>query len=315
LRNNENLKIKEQLNLAEFSQIFRPKISENLVKLLAKKEIPQGLKDGMLYSLVAGGKRIRPLLTLMVIASFGEEIDERALNLACSVEFVHTYSLIHDDLPAMDNDDYRRGKLTNHKVYGEAAAILAGDALLTFAFQIIAELTSKSSLKVELLSSLAQATGASGMVAGQILDLAGSTQDTSLADLRKIHNLKTGALLQYSVYAGFLIIREQNFEIFSDEFFIKEALLKFAQNFGLAFQIRDDILDITKTTAELGKTAGKDLVQRKSTYPRILGLRESKKCLLERIAEAIKIINDLEDMLDNFSGKLLKELARSLEVD
>lgn len=230
---------------------------------------PATIHQAMRYSIFAGGKRLRPILCIAVAEACGGRI-ENALPAACSVEMVHTYSLIHDDLPAMDNDDFRRGKPTNHKVYGEAIAILAGDALLTLAFEILASAPpTKRYLVAEQIRELAQASGSRALIAGQVADLEAEGKKITPKELRFIHNAKTAALLTSSIRLGAMSANANNTQL--------AALTTFAQNLGLAFQVIDDILDVTQTSAKLGKSAGKDITAQKATYPSVLGLEKSRK--------------------------------------
>ncbi|MEM1239834.1 MAG: geranylgeranyl diphosphate synthase CrtE [Cyanobacteria bacterium P01_H01_bin.26] len=232
---------------------------------------PETIYESMRYSLLAGGKRLRPILCLATCELAGGTMAQ-AMPTACALEMVHTMSLIHDDLPAMDNDDYRRGQLTNHKVYGDDVAILAGDALLAYAFELIAEGTENVPPKavLEVVRRLGQAVGAAGLVGGQIVDLASEgNPDTSIETLNFIHMHKTAALLEVSVVAGAVLAGAGNETV--------ERLSRYAQNIGLAFQIVDDVLDITSTQAELGKSIGKDVQAQKATYPSLWGLDESRE--------------------------------------
>jgi geranylgeranyl diphosphate synthase, type II len=250
---------------------------------------PDTIYAAMRYSLLAGGKRLRPILCLASCESIGGSTD-LAMPMACALEMIHTMSLIHDDLPAMDNDDYRRGKLTNHKVYGEDIAILAGDGLLAYAFEYIATHTQGVSADrvLKSIAHLARAAGANGLVGGQTVDLESEGKpDISVETLTYIHNHKTGALFKSSVVCGAILAGATDLEI--------EKLSKFAHNIGLAFQIIDDILDITATQAELGKTAGKDLEAQKATYPKLWGLAESKRQADKLVAEAKTILAEFGD--------------------
>lgn len=232
---------------------------------------PETIYKAMRYSLMAGGKRLRPILSLAACELMGGD-PSVAMPTACALEMVHTMSLIHDDLPAMDNDDYRRGRLTNHKVYGEDIAILAGDGLLTYAFEYIASQTSNTSPErvLDVVVRLGRAVGAAGLVGGQVVDLESEGKpDVSLDTLNFIHMHKTAALLEVSVVSGAVLAGAQSSDV--------ERLSRYAQNIGLAFQIVDDILDITATAEELGKTAGKDLQAQKATYPSFWGIEESKR--------------------------------------
>lgn len=232
---------------------------------------PETIYEAMRYSLMAGGKRLRPILCLATCELVGGT-KVQAMPTACALEMVHTMSLIHDDLPAMDNDDYRRGKLTNHKVYGDDVAILAGDALLAYAFEFIADRTQDVHPKavLDVIRRLGRAVGAAGLVGGQIVDLASEgNPDISIETLNFIHMHKTAALLEVSVVSGAVLGGADNDTV--------ERLSRYANNIGLAFQIVDDILDITSTQEELGKSIGKDLQAQKATYPSIWGLDESRK--------------------------------------
>jgi geranylgeranyl diphosphate synthase type II len=232
---------------------------------------PEKIYEAMRYSLLAGGKRLRPILCLATCEMAGGTI-EMAMPTACALEMVHTMSLIHDDLPAMDNDDYRRGKLTNHKVYGEDIAILAGDGLLAYAFEFVAANTRNVPAErlLQVITRLGRAVGAAGLVGGQVVDLESEGKlDVSIETLNFIHNHKTAALLEACVVCGGILAGAPEADL--------QRLSRYAQNIGLAFQIVDDILDITATQEELGKTAGKDLQAQKVTYPSIWGIEESQR--------------------------------------
>ncbi|GDY23682.1 farnesyl-diphosphate synthase [Verrucomicrobiota bacterium] len=239
---------------------------------------PATIHKAMRYSLFAGGKRLRPALCFAAAAACGGTA-AAALPLACAVECIHTYSLIHDDLPAMDNDDYRRGKLTNHKVFGEGIAILAGDALLTQAFAIAAhaEGTPRYSPR-DLIFEIAEASGSLQLIAGQVADLEGEGKKISAAQLKYIHERKTSALLCCSARLGGMSANCTPTQL--------AALTDFGYHVGLAFQVIDDILDVTQTSEQLGKTAGKDITAQKATYPRIVGLEKSRKIAKELTAKA-----------------------------
>jgi len=232
---------------------------------------PEKIYDAMRYSLLAGGKRLRPILCLATCELIGGTID-MAMSTACALEMIHTMSLIHDDLPAMDNDDYRRGKLTNHKVYGEDIAILAGDGLLAYAFEHVAMETKNVPYDrlLRIVAILGRAVGAAGLVGGQVVDLESEGKtNVCLETLNFIHNHKTAALLEASVTSGSILAGVSDVDL--------QHLSRYAKHIGLAFQIVDDILDITATQEELGKTAGKDLRAQKATYPSVWGLEESKR--------------------------------------
>ena len=242
---------------------------------------PEKIYEAMRYSLLAGGKRLRPILCLATCDLTGGS-EEMAMATACALEMIHTMSLIHDDLPAMDNDDFRRGKLTNHKVYGEDIAILAGDGLLAYAFEYVATQTKNVSTENILrgVACLGRTVGAAGLVGGQVLDLESEGKtDITAETLSFIHTHKTGALLEASVTSGAILAGASSEEI--------ERLSRYAQNIGLAFQIIDDILDITATDEQLGKTAGKDLSAQKATYPSLWGLEKSRLKARELVDNAI----------------------------
>jgi len=259
---------------------------------------PEKIYEAMRYSLLAGGKRLRPIICLATCELAGGTM-EMALPTACALEMIHTMSLIHDDLPAMDNDDYRRGKLTNHKVYGEGIAVLAGDGLLAYAFEYVATQTQNvpPGRVLQVIARLANATGAPGLVGGQTVDLASEGKlDIQEETLNYIHTHKTGALLEACVVCGGILAGATDSEL--------ERLSRYSQNIGLAFQIVDDILDITATQEELGKTAGKDLVAQKATYPSLWGLEASK-------ARALQLVEAACDQLEPFGEKaqVLKTIA------
>jgi geranylgeranyl diphosphate synthase type II len=241
---------------------------------------PEKIYESMRYSLMAGGKRLRPILCLAATDLLGGD-RAAAMPTACAMEMVHTMSLIHDDLPAMDNDDFRRGKLTNHKVYGDDIAILAGDALLAYAFEYIAEHTKNvpTDRILKAIAHLGHAVAATGLVGGQVVDLeCEGKQDVTAETLTFIHIHKTAALLESSVISGALLAGANDTDI--------ARLSIYANNIGLAFQIIDDILDITATSEQLGKTAGKDLAAQKVTYPSLWGIETSKQKAQELVANA-----------------------------
>lgn len=236
------------------------------------------LKESMCYSVEAGGKRLRPALTLATIEMLGKKIDQNALRAACALELLHTYSLIHDDLPAMDNDDLRRGEPTNHVKFGAGMATLAGDGLLTLAFQWLTDNQLPVAIQANLTLALAKAAGPSGMVAGQARDIEGEGQHLKLTELQYLHRQKTGALLKYAVQAGG-IITEQPVAVI-------DLLGTFGAQFGLAFQIYDDIMDVVATPAQMGKATQKDAAEHKNTYPGLLGLDGAKEQLQKALVQA-----------------------------
>jgi len=260
---------------------------------------PATIHRAMRYSLFAGGKRIRPALCLAAAAAVGGD-EAQALPLACAVECIHTYSLVHDDLPAMDDDDYRRGKLTSHKVFGEGIAVLAGDALLTQAFEIAARCRGWPRYSHQaIILELARAAGSLQLIAGQVADLENEGKRISAQQLRYIHERKTSALLGCSVRLGGMSANCTPAQL--------ETLTCFGYNVGLAFQVIDDILDVTQTSEKLGKTAGKDSRAQKATYPSILGLDRSRRIAAQLTRQAF-------DALRGFKGKAvaLQALAEFL---
>ena len=246
--------------------------------------IPEQLRRAMMYSLQAGGKRLRPILVLAAAEAVNNDRNAKAyaMPVACAIEMIHTYSLIHDDLPAMDNDDYRRGKLTNHKVFGEAMAILAGDGLLTHAFYTVTQTVKQGvppQVALDIVSDLAKLSGASGMVGGQAADILGEQGVTSLEQLEYIHLHKTSDLIMFSVTAGARVGKAANDQLL--------ALQEFASKLGLAFQVQDDILDLIGDETKLGKPIHSDVQQQKVTYPYLIGLEESQ-ALVERLTAEAK---------------------------
>lgn len=274
-------------------------VEKALRSLLQGKEPHGDIYDAMNYSLLAGGKRLRPILALECCRLCGGT-DPQALSLGCAVEMIHTYSLIHDDLPCMDNDDLRRGKPTNHKVYGEATAVLAGDGLLTAAFEVAAESAAylPAPQVVEAVRTLAEAAGAAGMVGGQVLDMAGEGRALALSEVEELQRLKTGALIAAAAELGCIAAGGSAEQ--------RKAIRTYAEKLGLAFQIRDDMLDVTATTEELGKPIGSDAESGKTTFVTLKGLDECG-----RLVE--KLTREAEAALAEFDHpEFLTELARSL---
>jgi geranylgeranyl diphosphate synthase type II len=270
---------KTQLDLQQFLATRTKTVNAALDKFLpSDKTRPATIHKAMRYSLFAGGKRMRPALCLAAAAACGgREAD--ALPLACAVECIHTYSLIHDDLPAMDNDDFRRGKPTNHKVFGDGIAVLAGDALLTQAFEIAARAKGWPRYPHrDLILEIAKAAGSLQLVAGQVADLESEGKKLSVNELRYIHERKTSALLCCAVRLGGMSANCTAAQL--------KALTDFGCHVGLAFQVIDDILDVTQTSEQLGKTAGKDTRSQKATYPAIVGLEKSRKIAEQLTAKA-----------------------------
>lgn len=261
-----------------------------------EEERPQSLHKAMRYSIFAGGKRVRPVLLLAACEAVGGAID-KALPAACAMEMIHTYSLIHDDLPAMDNDDFRRGRPTNHKVFGEAIAILAGDGLLTEAFKLMANPAFSAgadpAVRVAVISEIATCAGSYGMVGGQVVDMESEGQlEMDLPTVQYIHTHKTGALIKASVVAGALLGGADEAQL--------AAIRRYGEAAGLAFQIADDILDIEGTTEEIGKDAGSDEARGKATYPAVMGLAAAKqeaKSMMDEALHALSIFGTEADPL------------------
>ncbi|CAM4046506.1 polyprenyl synthetase family protein [Bacillus manliponensis] len=262
-------------------------IEKELVRYANDLQCPAVLREAMAYSLEAGGKRLRPLLLFATLHAFGKQ-KELGLEAACALEMIHTYSLIHDDLPCMDDDNLRRGKPTNHKVFGEAMAVLAGDGLLTYAFELIAKGPENVSAetKLRLVLELAKAAGPEGMVGGQVADMEAEGKQLKLEELEYIHKHKTGRLLEYAVLAGALLSGATVVQ--------QEKLLVFAKQVGLAFQIRDDILDVEGTEEEIGKPIGSDASNEKSTYTTLFTIDEAKRVLDETITSAKEAVRSLK---------------------
>ncbi|XP_027077557.1 geranylgeranyl pyrophosphate synthase 7, chloroplastic-like [Coffea arabica] len=248
---------------------------------------PIKIHEAMRYSLLAGGKRVRPMLCIASCELVGGD-ESLAMPMACALEMIHTMSLIHDDLPCMDNDDLRRGKPTNHKVYGEETAVLAGDALLSLAFEHVAAKTGnvQASRVVRAIAELASSVGSQGLVAGQIVDLSSEGEQVDLNHLEYIHVHKTSKLLEAAVVCGAIMGGANEAEI--------ERMRKYAKCIGLLFQVVDDILDVTKSSEELGKTAGKDLATDKATYPKLMGLERAKKFADELVAMATEELSHFD---------------------
>lgn len=272
------------LALSEYLAACALRVDAALDRLLPpESEPPETIHRAMRYSVFAGGKRIRPILCLEAARAVAGRDVEGIDEVACSLELVHTYSLIHDDLPALDNDDLRRGRPTSHKVFGEAMAILAGDALLTLAFEVLATVSSAA-----LVAELARAAGTrGGMIAGQVDDIEGEKLDPTPELLERIHRAKTGALLRCSLRLGAMHAGAGPQQL--------EALSRFGGHIGLAFQIVDDILDVTQTPEQLGKTPGKDAAQHKITFPAVYGLEASRRMAAEQRALAHQSLEPFGD--------------------
>lgn len=284
--------------LDSFSKEYKQLLDTELRILVNRLDAPPIVKEAMLYSLEAGGKRIRPLLIFATLEAFGVK-PVYGMKAACAIEMIHTYSLIHDDLPCMDDDDLRRGKPTNHKVFGEATAVLAGDALLTYSFEVIGQTPDEfvsAEKKVKLMIEMAKAAGAEGMVGGQIADMLGEEKDLSLEELEYIHVHKTGKILGFCVLAGAIIAEANASELLS--------LSSFAYHLGLAFQIRDDILDLEGNVDIIGKPVGSDTANHKSTYPLLLSMDGAKNALAGHIHEAKQYL-----MKTNLNTDILLEIT------
>ena len=270
------------------------------------KEVSADLTETILYSVEAGGKRIRPLLLLELLEGFGLELTPAHFQVAAALEMIHTGSLIHDDLPAMDNDDYRRGRLTSHKKFGEDMAILAGDSLFLDPYGLVAMAELPSQVKVELIAELSLAAGSFGMVAGQVLDMQGEGRKLTMDQLQTIHANKTGKLLAYPfVAAGIIAQTGQS---------VLGKLRQAGELLGLAFQVRDDILDVTASFDQIGKTPQKDLVAEKSTYPALLGLDGARAFFDETLEQAKSLLEQLETESD-FSAEEIQKIIESLRLD
>ena len=281
------------LSLSGYLAVQARRIDAALDRLLPPESAPpQTIHRAMRYSVFAGGKRIRPLLCLEAARAVDGGDIEGINDVACSLELVHTYSLIHDDLPALDNDDLRRGRPTSHKVFGEAMAILAGDALLTLAFEVLARASSAA-----LVAELARAAGTvGGMIAGQVHDIEGENQAATPELLERIHRAKTGALLRCCLRLGAMHAGASPAQL--------DALSRFGEHVGLAFQIVDDILDVTQTAEQLGKTPGKDAAQHKVTFPAVYGLEESRRMAAAQHALALRALEPFGE-----SALRLRQLA------
>ena len=288
------------MNLKTYLISRQKMIDRALDRYLPKENTrPATIHKAMRYSLFAGGKRLRPILCLAAAESCGGKI-ERALPLACAMECIHTYSLVHDDLPSMDNDDFRRGRATCHKVFGDGIAVLAGDALLTIAFEIVssARPTRRYDMAT-LLREVAVAAGSQKLIAGQVADLEAEGKRTTRSELRYIHENKTSAMLATSVRLGAMSANADPKQL--------SAITRFGRALGLAFQVIDDILDVTQTTEKLGKSAGKDIAARKATYPAVIGLEKSR-------VEAKRLTRNAHHALSVFGakGETLHALANYL---
>ena len=281
-------------------------VESALEEFYGDQQLAANLREAVLYSIHAGGKRIRPYLLLEVLESLQVPIILAHAQVAAALEMIHTGSLIHDDLPAMDDDDFRRGRLTNHKKFGEALAILAGDALFLDPYALIAQADLPNEIKVDLIASLSLSSGSMGMVAGQVLDMEGEGKHLNLEELQTIHANKTGKLLAFPFQAaGVIAGLDEN---------LQKQLKTVGELIGLAFQVRDDILDVTASFEEIGKTPQKDLQAEKSTYPALLGLDEAKvfcNRTLDQANEKLDVISQLVD----FDKEPIVKIVESLRIN
>jgi geranylgeranyl diphosphate synthase type II len=292
------------MDIRHYIETKRQQVETALERYLPRAEtsLAEHFK-AMRYSLFAGGKRVRPILCLAAAESvkdFNNDFPETVMLTACALECIHTYSLIHDDLPAMDDDDLRRGKATNHKVFGEAGAILAGDSLLTYAFELLSregqqELPARDRLTI--ISLISKAVGPQGMVGGQFLDLTHEGKDVDYAMLREIHSRKTGALITASVQTGAVLGGSTAAQF--------QALSRYGTQIGLAFQIIDDLLNVEGTPEQLGKAAGSDAARNKATYPALFGVAQTREKAEEAVQEALVALGSFDDR-----AAMLRELAR-----
>ena len=281
-------------------------VESALEEFYGEQQLAPNLREAVLYSIHAGGKRIRPYLLLEVLEALKVPITLAHAQVAAALEMIHTGSLIHDDLPAMDDDDFRRGRLTNHKKFGEALAILAGDALFLDPYALIAQADLPNEIKVDLIASLSLSSGSMGMVAGQVLDMEGEGKHLNLEELQTIHANKTGKLLAFPFQAaGVIAGLDEN---------LQKQLKTVGELIGLAFQVRDDILDVTASFEEIGKTPQKDLQAEKSTYPALLGLDEAKvfcNRTLDQANEKLDVISQLVD----FDKEPIVKIVESLRIN
>jgi geranylgeranyl diphosphate synthase type II len=283
-----------QIDFAEYLKVHRQTINDCLLTLIPPESTSSpALHTSMHYSLMAGGKRLRPILALAAAEAAGGDA-RTVLPFACAIEMVHTYSLIHDDLPAMDNDDLRRGRPTSHKVFGEGMAILTGDALLTYAFLILSSPHYGSDIpfhnRLRIIEELAHASGIEGMIGGQVLDLDAQNKSLGLDEVARIHSLKTGCLIKASIRIGGIAAEARENEI--------EALSEYGAHLGLAFQITDDILDLEAPEEIMGKPKNSDLVNKKATYPTIIGIEASKKKAQESVEKALSSLYAFDHQAD-----------------
>ena len=285
-----------QVYLKEKTDFFETELKKELKEL----SYPETIAKGMEYAVLNGGKRLRPFLLFTTLELLNEDIN-KGVKSAIALEMIHSYSLVHDDLPALDNDDYRRGKLTTHKVFGEAEGILIGDSLLTYAFYILSQKNLKflsSEQIVNIISKTSEYAGINGMIGGQMIDIESENKKIDLETLKYIHSHKTGKLIKLPIEIACIIANVEKDK--------REILEEYANLIGLAFQVKDDILDVEGTFEELGKPVGSDVDLHKATYPSILGMEESKKILNNTVEKAKEII---KNKFGDEKGKVLISLA------
>ena len=281
-------------------------VESALEEFYGDQQLAANLREAVLYSIHAGGKRIRPYLLLEVLESLQVPITLAHAQVSAALEMIHTGSLIHDDLPAMDDDDFRRGRLTNHKKFGEALAILAGDALFLDPYALIAQADLPNEIKVDLVASLSLSSGSMGMVAGQVLDMEGEGKHLNLEELQTIHANKTGKLLAFPFQAaGVIAGLDKN---------LQKQLKTVGELIGLSFQVRDDILDVTASFEEIGKTPQKDLQAEKSTYPALLGLDEAKVFCNRTLNQANEKLDVISQLVD-FDKEPIVKIVESLRIN
>ena len=285
-----------QVYLKEKTNFFETELKKELQEL----SYPETIAKGMEYAVLNGGKRLRPFLLFATLELLNEDIN-KGVKSAIALEMIHSYSLVHDDLPALDNDDYRRGKLTTHKVFGEAEGILIGDSLLTYAFYVLSqknlELLSSEQI-VDIISKTSEYAGINGMIGGQMIDIQSENKKIDLETLKYIHSHKTGKLIKLPIEIACIIANVEKDK--------REVLEEYADLIGLAFQVKDDILDVEGTFEDLGKPVGSDVDLHKATYPSILGMEESKKILNDTVEKAKEII---KNKFGDEKGKVLISLA------
>lgn len=281
-------------------------VESALEEFYGDQQFATSLRESVLYSIHAGGKRIRPFLLLEVLEALQITICPAHTQVAAALEMIHTGSLIHDDLPAMDDDDFRRGRLTNHKKFGEALAILAGDALFLDPYALIAQADLSSQTKVDLIASLSLASGSLGMVAGQVLDMEGERQELSLEELQTIHANKTGKLLAFPFQAAAILASlDEKMQL---------QLKTVGELIGLAFQVRDDVLDVTASFEEIGKTPQKDLQAEKSTYPALLGLPKAIEFCNQTLDQANEKLEEISQLVA-FDKDPIVKIVESLRIN